>query len=419
MYRVWYSTESFADFVINHTVLKGKAPEKCIIYESDASKPNRFYTMPDHLRKILYLDAPDLIVEKDGEPVFTIETTTEAGTGHNSFQRFSRLAASAENEVPALYIYPEAKVISRQGEGGAKRSWDAINPMVFRALDKVMRIYSIPALLFYFPSNYEGSRNVSLAIPHGSDGLIYDPRISEYAGCPSACEKETLALFDIINTIVSETEKTSVLTARKNLLNKRPISNRIEWMHKECTHKMDAASRSENKMSPLSATVEINTSTLIDYLAQYESKDYQIGSLLRDRERTLLYKVNAKFRGDPYPGALAALDYLVCREGKTYEDRDINLVLVFGLIDENLLPEKLVINQSKGVSVNDFCTEVANSLDKSLLGKKYADLKAHEIPRYYMQVRYGSTYSKAKHIRVYSHFADAILFPDGALWKDA
>ena len=35
-----------------------------------------------------------------------------------------------------------------------------------------------------------------------------------------------------------------------------------------------------------------------------------------------------------------------------------------------------------------------------------------------MQVRYGSTYSKVKHIRVYSYFSDAILFPDGALWRD-
>jgi len=45
-------------------------------------------------------------------------------------------------------------------------------------------------------------------------------------------------------------------------------------------------------------------------------------------------------------------------------------------------------------------------------------LSNYEIPRYFMQVRYGSTYSKAKHIRVFSYFADAILFPDGSLWRD-
>ena len=48
----------------------------------------------------------------------------------------------------------------------------------------------------------------------------------------------------------------------------------------------------------------------------------------------------------------------------------------------------------------------------------YDELRNMEIPRYLMQVRYGSTYSKVKHIRVYSYFSDAILFPDGSLWRD-
>lgn len=35
-YRVWYSTESFADYVIDNTVLKQKPLVKRKIYESDA-----------------------------------------------------------------------------------------------------------------------------------------------------------------------------------------------------------------------------------------------------------------------------------------------------------------------------------------------------------------------------------------------
>lgn len=69
MYRVWYSTESFADYIIDHTNLSRLNPEKHRMYESDANKPKNFHTMPDHIRKILYLDAPDLIVEKDNEPI--------------------------------------------------------------------------------------------------------------------------------------------------------------------------------------------------------------------------------------------------------------------------------------------------------------------------------------------------------------
>ena len=112
MYRVWYSTESFADYIIDHTILSGRNVIKNRMYESDANNPKHFYTMPDHIRKILYLDAPDLIVELNNEPIFSIEITTEAGTGHNAFQRFARIAASVENNVPAFYIYPEGAIIN-------------------------------------------------------------------------------------------------------------------------------------------------------------------------------------------------------------------------------------------------------------------------------------------------------------------
>lgn len=168
--------------------------------------------------------------------------------------------------------------------------------------------------------------------------------------------------------------------------------------------------------SPLSATVQIPTQYLINYL---ESKNHTIGELLRGRKETILYKVDAKFRGDPYPGCLAAIDYLLCREGVTFEERKYNLVLVWAdvEIDEANQTIKLVGNKGK---VDDFISAVKNSEDKNILSKDYTVLKNQKtIPRYYMQVRYGSTYSKVKHIRVFSYFADAILFLDGEFWRDA
>ena len=52
MYRVWYSTESFADFIIDNTVLSNKEVVKKKMFESDANNRTRFHTMPDHIRKI-------------------------------------------------------------------------------------------------------------------------------------------------------------------------------------------------------------------------------------------------------------------------------------------------------------------------------------------------------------------------------
>jgi hypothetical protein len=171
-YRIWYSTESLADYFIDKTNLSTKDYVKKKMYESDANNARNFHTLPDHIKQILYLDAPDLIVELDTEPIFSVEISTEAGTGHNAFQRFARLAASVENDVSAFYIYPEAAIISRQ-RGPSK--WDTLNPLIFKALDDVMSIYKIPALLYYFPTDlHTYSRNPTESPNFLKKGLVYD-----------------------------------------------------------------------------------------------------------------------------------------------------------------------------------------------------------------------------------------------------
>ena len=59
-----------------------------------------------------------------------------------------------------------------------------------------------------------------------------------------------------------------------------------------------------------------------------------------------------------------------------------------------------------------------NALRQDTLTKDYSNIKFEELPRYFMQLRFGSTFSKPKEIRVYSYFSDALLFPDGALWRE-
>lgn len=421
MYRVWYSTESFADYIIDHTILSGLALTKRKMFESDANNPTRFHTMPDHIRKILYLDAPDLIVEKDNEPVFSIEVTTEAGTGHNAFQRFARLAAAVENSVPAFYIYPEGKIIKRKNRatGLDFYKWDTLNPLVFRSLEAVMSLYSIPALLYYFPTdNIAATADDATRAPHFADkGLRFDTDIINYSGCPDSSAVSMQQMFEALDCILNATESMGVIPARNTLLRTTTIRDQRNYMQAQFVTK--AGTRTEDQMSPLSAVTKVPTEYLLNYLHQYETPTYSIGELLRARNETALYQVNADFRGDPYPGCLAAIDYLKCRNGLTYEDRDLNLVMVWGVATIDHENRTLVIRDEKGSDINDFFSAVQSCSSKNLLVKNYADLDCSEIPRYLMQVRYGSTYSKVKHIRVFSYFADAILFPNGSLWRDA
>ncbi len=421
MYRVWYSTESFADYIIDHTALSGKPVIKNRIYESDANNPTRFHTMPDHIRKILYLDAPDLIVEKDNEPVFAIEVTTEAGTGHNAFQRFARIAAAAENSVPAFYIYPEGKLISRTNRktGAAATKWDEINPLIFRALEGVMSVYNIPVLLYYFPSDdINAYRSNPAAAPHFADkGLCFDSDIISYSGCPDSTSDSMTDMFAAINEIIDATQTLGVIPARSRLLGNVVIRNKRNQMQAQFVAKADG--KSAEQMSPLSAVQTVPTQYLINYLSRYETGGYVLGELLKSRETTALYQINAGFRGDPYPGCLAAIDYLSCRQGLTFEDRRSNLVMVWGRIEVDEVNRTLIIHNDKGSTIEDFFRDVKSCSRNNLLVKDYADLGNNEISRYFMQVRYGSAYSKVKHIRVFSYFADAILFPDGSLWRDA
>ena len=365
--------------------------------------------MPDHIKKILYLDAPDLIIEIDHEPIFSVEVSTEAGTGHNAFQRFARLAASVENNVPAFYIYPEAAIITRKN---TPPKWDKINPLVFKALDDVMSIYNIPALLYYYPSDFRTHPDAATSTHQLSKGILHDPN-RNYAGSPLGTDTEMTKMFNAMDEIISVFEKNGIVKGRDKLLGKRTIIARKAFMNQEYVNK-----GGHLNMSPLSATVKIPTSHLLKYLTQYESKNYKVGELLRSREETIIYKVNAVFRGDPYPGALAAIDYLLCREGKSFEERKYNLVLCWSDVIEDPKNKTIKLEGTKG-KIDDFIKAVKASEKKNILGKCYNEIKKDEISRYYMQVRYGSTYSKVKHIRVFSYFADAILFPDGAVWRDA
>jgi hypothetical protein len=171
--------------------------------------------------------------------------------------------------------------------------------------------------------------------------------------------------------------------------------------------------------SPLSATTRVPTELLIEHLKHYAGPNYHFSDFLSRRRETVVYKVNANFRGDPYPGALTALDYLACREGRSYEERHSNLAMVWGHL--SVRNDRFHIVGDDGKSVNRFVErvkQVYNDPNRSLLGKSYTELSGHEIPRYFMQVRFGTTFTKAKEIRVYAYFCDALLFHDGALWRE-
>jgi hypothetical protein len=412
-FTVWCSTRDFAEYIINHTRLIEFDPEINFLAISDGTTPKKFHAQPDHIKKILYLDSPDIIVEFNNEPIFSIEISAEAGTGHNAFQRFARLAASVENGVPAIYIYPEAKIISREVKrnNSVDQKWDKINPLILYALEQVMQIHEIPALLFYYPSDYKFYPD-PLTSPHQRDqGLVYD---EQFPSSPDSGDSEMRSMFLSIDIILNLAIDNGPLQSRSLLLRQLEIRNRRNLMQSWYYEKADG--RSADTMSPLSAVKIVPTKSILKYIENTYGNDYQISGLIPSRAETVVYVVDAKYRGDPYPGALCAIDYLACRSGKTFEERTKNLVLCWGDMSINEMGDVRIT--SAKATIKDFVADVVTGEKRSLLQKNFNTLKTYEIPRYYMQVRYGSMFSKNKEVRIYAYFADAIIFPDGCLWRE-
>ena len=81
-----------------------------------------------------------------------------------------------------------------------------------------------------------------------------------------------------------------------------------------------------------------------------------------------------------------------------------------------------VFIDAENVSVNDFMIAVnrVRAPNRCLFAyDNFDDLSLRDnIARYYMQLNHSCRFTKRKDFRIYSVFADAILFKDGCFWKD-
>ncbi len=415
--HVWFSSEStvLADWFIENTNLRNwkykDKIEKRRLYASDASNPAEFHKLPARIKDILYLDSPDLIFSYGDFPFASLEISEEAGTGHNAFQRFGRVAAAIENGVTAFYIYPEAAWISRVDN---QPRWDKINPMIFQALEDAIHIHQIPALLYFFPTDFTKFGNLPPQSTSGPKGHRYDLD-PFYPGCPDPDDPWMKSLFSGFNSLLDILEKTPVSEVGRTVLSQRWAIDHKRWMSDTRVTRMGANTTG----SPMTATLEIDTTILLEHLKKFTVNNENFGDLIPSRKKTLIYMAKKKYRtaGDPYTGAIAAIDYMSCRTGKSYEQRSMNLVMAFG--DVKVIDGCLEINGPASVdNYVDGVREVYRRNGAVLLNKTYAEIIG-KIPRYMMQVRHGTTYTKRKDLRMFAYFCDAIIFPDGSLWREA
>lgn len=299
-------------------------------------------------------DRPDFIMLKDNKPLLVVELTEHGYTGDNPLQRFTRLAAAAENSVPVIYFGPFARVRDDELDlvnDPSTLSKRRVNTDLFKAMDKLSNIFSVPLAIAEWITGKNGK---PIKVGRGADDqlrslvfgqLVYKIRILlEYSlrrmgGLPlnglasqlDTISKELKTAYANPNVRGSQT---------KLILNKLQIKAFVEdptsilkvitpvsyFMHDkpERLLAMLCIRHTELHHIEVGNTVLpiIEVGNLFEYLCQLKP------GLVKE---ACFYYTGYKWRSDPHCGVLVNIDYLKARpkNEKSAERRDMPLVLYY------------------------------------------------------------------------------------------
>lgn len=382
-FTVWYGENiTQAHFLVENTIMGqyDVAYEK--IYPNDSKD---FVRNPDVLKNILYLDKPDLIITSGFpiKPIVSIEITSAAGTGHALFQRIPRAIAAAEKCVPVAYLLPEKVWVQRRNSA----RWDHYNPLIFKTLLEIGNFHKVPVAAF--------SWEADLVKGDPSNKMLITDEEPRFVNLPNRDLDELKQFFNYINlTIQYYLENKTHLEMQYEPL----IRQRVEKMWGKYHERVSSRNREMRDWSPFTSCREVLTVDFLKVVRDYFA-DASFGTLLSSRENTIIYKASS-MRGDPYAGALAAIDYLHCRNGPTYEDRHVNLVIEF-----------------PSSTMNDLFNKTS-SFYNTRCPLKWEQLNSVEDAIYLMlHLRDGCRFTKQKEIRTFYYFADGIILKDGVLYR--
>ncbi|MBS0195453.1 MAG: hypothetical protein JSR77_01720 [Planctomycetes bacterium] len=105
------------------------------------------------LARVLRYDRPDIVLADGTDPILVVERTVEVPSGHNVGQRFPRLAAAAQCQIPVVYMGPYAA----KKHGGKTAGPRYMNLRLFKALDEMARIENTAVTVINWPvdAHYE------------------------------------------------------------------------------------------------------------------------------------------------------------------------------------------------------------------------------------------------------------------------
>lgn len=288
--------------------------------------------VPDFVDELISYDVPDIILEKDGEPVLVLEKTGHVPTGKNPLQRVARMVKAAENGITGVFFVPYAAM--KHGEYAGKCN---ANLRLIESLREIGDYHGTEMLIPPWPTddNYE-------LIQDGSEKELLAKFMDQFL--ENGCDPEVPAAEEIKEKTEEETE-------------------RILEEH--------------SKYSEPPRSVEIKDTE--DYLSNLEGKASKDKKNKLEKPETVVATFDMSpsscRRVDPYGGAQFVYDYLYCRDT---EEKEVtrNLVLRIPRVDKDTWLDKNPYDESRKSSLWYKCADALELKDDLLVNfEKYKPQK--------------------------------------------
>ena len=383
--KVWHAdNETSADWLIAGSRLAGVTWEKHLI---PAPGSAAFMNAPEVMKQILRLDAPDLLVTVDRKgadvPAISIELTKTTPQSQHAKQRFPRLVAAAEANVPAIYVIAERKA----AVGPKGTVYYRLGEDLYYGASKLHTINGIPVFIYHWP-DHEGD-------------LLDDPT---FPGQPLQAHRSIRGAFRTIDTAV------------KHILDGGSPKDLYKeaWIASEQRRHSAIARKAKVAVSNYTTLTEINTSDLEEFLATNTRMSSSrirktLGALphrIHLRPRSLVFRPGGRLfdhAGDPYVGMLAFFDYAFCRSGRSVEDRAVNLI-------------HMPVKEEVAELTSEFAPAGYHAYWKDKCPFGSADVPDVDAQfRISHHLQYGCVFAKKKPMRIMGYFADMLVFQDAIL----
>jgi len=287
-----------------------------VLYSDDATEAEWFKNLNPYFKKLksklilargknikiidelVKYDRPDIILLNDGKPVLVIERSSTVPTGHNQLQRVARLVRALELGIPCIYLLKyKAK------KGGLYSGMCYLNPRILKSFVKMWEIHNTPIIAVEWPTDSNGQ-----SINDGSED-----------------DDLKLIFENLVDSLFNKQDQIYFNFKKKN---------QDQYNSSIKTRKAYDHPPSSVKIIKTKEFINLNDKKII-------TKDQD---LLKAKIDSVVYTIDMTeencHRQDPYTGAQFVYDYAYCRDGKSVEEKNKNLILYFPSIKKSVWLKK-------------------------------------------------------------------------------